>query len=80
MQGEIGEMLRGFWEVENQGTEKVQEQVLSPIDQRVMKETVQSLKFENNRYEVGIPWREKPELPNNFKMLRENRKETEQIA
>ena len=46
--------MKQFWEIENSETKT--ENIMSLEDKEVLKKTEQSLKYNDNRYEVNIPW------------------------
>jgi len=65
---ELDELTKEFWAMDSYGTQK-HEKDLTPVKTRVLKQTTESIKCENNHYEVGIPWKEsKREISNNYEM------------
>ncbi|KAH3693016.1 hypothetical protein DPMN_193353 [Dreissena polymorpha] len=65
---QLDELVKGFWEIDNYGQQK-QSNSFSIEDQKVIKQTEETMIVNNDHYEVNIPWRKNPaELPNNRKM------------
>ncbi|XP_070582141.1 uncharacterized protein [Ptychodera flava] len=65
---DINVTLRKFWEVENLPS-LTETLTMSINDQAAPRTAEWSLKLENGRYQVGIPWKENaPELPDNYDM------------
>ena len=65
---EIAPILHKFWELESSGI-SVDRAVMTLADQTALEKVRSSLRFQNDRYQVGIPWKkEPPDLPNNRKM------------
>lgn len=65
---QIDETLRKFWEVESCTSS---DQLLSPSDRAVIESTTSSMKYSSSeqRYQVGIPWKQDPtELPCNYEL------------
>jgi hypothetical protein len=76
IEGDIENLLRGFWEVETEGTINISE-TLSNLNRKTVHDTEASLKYRNGRYEVGLPWKETPVLPDNYEMALSRLKGTE---
>ena len=65
---EIAPILQKFWELESSGI-SVDRAVMTLADQTALEKVRSSLRFQNHRYQVGIPWKkEPPDLPNNHEM------------
>ena len=65
---EIAPILQKFWELESSGI-SVDRAVMTLADQSALEKVRSSLRFQNHRYQVGIPWKkEPPDLPNNHEM------------
>ena len=63
--GQLNENLKMFWEVENFGM-TTKYNTFKAEDQVALGKVEQTLKYENGRYEVSLPWKENgPELPLN---------------
>ena len=74
----LSDMLREFWETEERGSRKMNDEVMSTVETKVLKETENSMKYDGKRYEVGLPWNEKKnELKNNENMAEKRLKSTE---
>ena len=66
--GELSQLnntLKKFWEIDSVGTYD-SENTFSDIEKLVIKKTEQSLQYENGKYTIGIPWKEAPNLPDNY--------------
>ena len=75
---DLNKTLQKFWEIDTSGSFAQKETSLSPEDSYALREVRQSLKFENGRYEVAMPWKPNaPELPNNYDMALNRLKSTE---
>lgn len=56
-----------FWELEAIGIKKETRPVMTAEDKAALKKVCETLKFEDGRYEIGIPWKDKgPTLTDNF--------------
>ena len=65
---EIAPILHKFWELGSNGI-SVDRPVMTLADQIALENVRSSLRFQNDRYQVGIPWKkELPDLPNNHEM------------
>ena len=63
---ELGNAVRKFWEIEDDGLQ-VKTKILKPEDQVALEALKKSIKFEDGRYEIGVPWKEeKPLMPDNY--------------
>ena len=63
---DIDHILKRFWEVENCGTERVDNVIFTEEENEVLKKLKASIHYTGNGYKVGVPWKEdKPLLPNN---------------
>ena len=66
---DLNQTLQKFWEIDTSGSFAEKETSLSLEDSYLLREVSQSLKFEDGRYEVAMPWKPNaPELPNNYEM------------
>jgi len=62
----LGNAMRKFWEIEDNGLQ-VKGKILKPEDQVALEALKRSIKFEDGRYEIGVPWKEgKPLMPDNY--------------
>lgn len=62
----LGNAVRKFWEIEDDGLQ-VKTKMLKPEDQVALEALKKSIKFEDGRYEIGVPWKEeKPLMPDNY--------------
>ena len=63
---ELNSILHKFWEVEQFPTSK---QNLNKMDESIVETVKETMRHENDRYEVGIPWKQSSEkLPDSFEM------------
>jgi len=63
---ELGNSIRKFWEIEDDGLQ-VKGKILKPEDQVTLGALKRSIKFEDGRYEIGVPWKEgQPLMPDNY--------------
>ena len=75
---DIDQSLKRFWEIENSGTESVDKLVLTEEEKLALIKVQESLKYENGRYCVGVPWKEdKLELPDTKPMALSRLQSTE---
>lgn len=73
---ELNTALRKFWEIEEVSTEK--QPLYSESEQAALNQSEQSLRIVDDRYEIGIPWKEsKDKLENNYEMARKRLENTE---
>ena len=63
---ELDQTLKRFWEIESYGTELC-DQIVCTEEEKVALEKVScSVRYNNGRYSVAVPWKEqRPQLPNN---------------
>lgn len=67
---DLNRMLKGFWEIDSYGT-KMNDTSSSPMslnDKAVLKNTEESMIYKDGHYEVKVPWKQKPILPNNYEL------------
>ena len=65
---EIAPILHKFWELESSGI-SVDHPVITLADQTTLEKVRSSLRFQNDCYQVGTPWKkEPPDLLNNHEM------------
>ncbi|XP_022806800.1 uncharacterized protein LOC111343871 [Stylophora pistillata] len=63
---ELGNAIRKFWEIEDDGLQ-AKIKTLKPEDKVALEALKKSIKCEDGRYEVGVPWKEeKPFMPDNY--------------
>lgn len=63
---ELGNAIRKFWEREDDGLQ-VKTKILKPEDQFALEALKKSIKFEDGRHDIGVPWKEeKPLMPGNY--------------
>lgn len=63
---ELGNAIRKFWEIEDDGLQ-AKTKTLKLEDKVALETLKKSIKFEDGRYEVGVPWKEeKPFMPDNY--------------
>ena len=75
---DLNQTLQKFWEIDTSGSLTEKETLLSVEDSYALREVSQSLKFEDGRYEVAMPWKPNaPELPNNYEMAMSRLQSTE---
>ena len=73
---QLSEVVRQFWEIENPPVTAPDK--LTVEEQRAVSAVAGSLKYENQRYCVGLPWRRPPQnLPNSYEMALRRLKNTE---
>ena len=60
----VDNSLKRFWEIEKSGTDRHGRLVLAEEERLALGKKKDSLKYENGRYRVAVPWKEnKPDLP-----------------
>ena len=75
---EINTNLKKLWEVENSGIEGSRQESLTTEERKALTQAQKSLKFEDGRYEIGVPWKsERPVLPDNYMMALKRLENTE---
>lgn len=63
------DILRKFWELEAIGIHNDTDRELTPDEKAAVAQATKTLRYENERYEIGIPWKEgEPNLVNNHEM------------
>ena len=66
--GEISNLLRRFWEIENYGTSTEFHQ-LTTDKKASLEKLEESIRYVDGRHQVAIPWKDdEPTLPNNYEM------------
>ena len=61
---DVDNSLKRFWEIEKSGTDRDGRLVLTEEERLALGKVKDSLKYENRRYRVAVPWKEnKPDLP-----------------
>ena len=75
----LDRQLQRFWEIDSAGTKSDLVELISTPDERAALEVAQeSLKWENGRYEIALPWkREVGTMPNNRAMAEKRLQHTE---
>ena len=77
--GPSDDVLRQFWELEAIGIRDETERELTPDEKAAVAQVTETLRFKNDRYEIGIPWkRGEPHLVNNYEMALKRLKTQEQ--
>ncbi|XP_052771184.1 uncharacterized protein LOC128210870 [Mya arenaria] len=62
---ELNNTLKQFWEVDSSGT--TENNVLTVNEKKVIEKTEKTVKYENEMYTVGLPWKEvNVSLPDNY--------------
>ena len=62
----LGELLKSFWDLETIGITPECSVGLNPEEKLAWRKVSESIKFNGERYEVAVPWRnERPSLPEN---------------
>ena len=73
---DVNDSLRKFWEIEERSIQD--HGIISMEDQRVVDKVKRSIKYQNGRYQVGIPCKEDPaNLPENYEMALKRLRSTE---
>lgn len=66
---EVNTTLRGFWDLETMGIKPEKEQ--PEIENKILENFNETIKFNNNRYEVRLPWNDRTgELKDNYELAR----------
>jgi len=66
---ELDQTLKWFWEIESYGTELCDQIVCTEEEKVALKKVSSSVRYNNGRYSVAVPWKEqRAQLPNNWKM------------
>ena len=73
---ELNDMMKNFWEVDSNGTYS-NTQILSLDDKMVLSHMENTVQFKDGRYEVSIPWKSEPHLPDNSEMALKRLAQTE---
>ena len=71
----INSTIKKFWEIEEVPSPK--EAILNSDDSMALKTVSESLKFQDGKYEVKLPWKQDRYLPNNYKMALRRLENTE---
>jgi len=75
---EINTSLKKLWEVENSGIEVSKQEILTTEERKALTQVQKSLKLEDGRFEIVVPWKsERPALPDNYMMELKRLKNTE---
>ena len=75
---DVDNSLKRFWEIEKYGTDRNGRLVLTEEERLALGKVKDSLKYENERYRVAVPWKEnKPNLPDNKAMALSRLRSTE---
>ena len=62
----LTDILKRTWEIDSQGLTSTD---MSPKDVKIDKRTEETIRLENGRYQIGIPWKkDEPRLPQNWHM------------
>lgn len=65
---EVNANLKKFWEIENVSPSETMP-IVRIEEQLAMKKAENSIKYENNMYRIGVPWKNnEPSLPENYEM------------
>ena len=63
---ELDQTLERFWEIENYGTEPNVSIVCTQEEKLALEKVSSSVRYNNGRYSIAVPWKEqRPQLPNN---------------
>ena len=62
----LAESVTSFWKIDTSGTENEDEISLSKNDQRAVEILNNTVRHRGERYEIGLLWREKVTLENNY--------------
>ena len=62
----LTESVASFWKIDASGTENENEISLSKNDQRAVEILINAVRHTGERYEIGLLWREKVTLENNY--------------
>ena len=66
---ELEQTLKRFWEIESYGTELCDRIVCTEEEKVTLEKVSSSVRYNNGRYSVAVPWKEqRPQLPNNRQM------------
>ena len=75
---DVDNSLKRFWEIEKSGTDRKDRLVLTEEERLALTKVKDSLKYENGRYCVAVPWKDdKPELPETKPMAMSRLRSTE---
>ena len=62
----MDQTLKRFWEIESYGTERNTSIVCTEEEKLALEKVSSSVRYNNKRYSVAVPWKEeRPQLPNN---------------
>ena len=65
----MDQTLKRFWEIESYGTELCDRIVCTEEEKVALEKVSSSVRYNNGRYSVAVPWKEqRPQLPNNRQM------------
>jgi len=66
---ELDQTLKRFWEIESYGTGLCDRIVCTEEEKVTLEKVSSSLRYNNGRYSVAVPWKERrPQVPNNRQM------------